>query len=58
MEGALIPLDMPPSAEFVAHLHAAAKLGAVAAPTRQGAAPPSPDAGKRPSTPDGGIRDV
>ena len=45
-EGALIPLDMPPSAEFVAHLHAAAKLGAVAAPVRQGSAPPPPDEGQ------------
>ncbi|MDX6585665.1 MAG: o-succinylbenzoate---CoA ligase [Solirubrobacterales bacterium] len=46
-EGALISLEMPPSADFVAHLHAAAKLGAVAAPARQGsAAPPPPDEGQ------------
>ena len=50
MEGALIPLDMPPSAEFVAHLHATAKLGAVAAPTRQGSAPPPPGAESPPPT--------
>ena len=39
-EGSLVPFDMPPGPEFVARLHAAAKLGAVAAPTRPGVAAP------------------
>ena len=37
-EGSLVPLDMAPGAEFAAHLHACAKLGAVAEPARPGAA--------------------
>jgi len=37
VEGSIVPLDLPPSTEFVAHLHAFAKLGAVAAPARPGA---------------------
>ncbi len=39
-EGTLIPLDEPPGPEFVARLHAVAKLGAVAAPQRKGSTPP------------------
>ena len=39
-EGSLVPLDMPPGPEFVVHLHAVARLGAVAAPRRPGPAPP------------------
>ena len=39
VEGSIVPLDMPPSPEFVAHVHALAKLGAVAEPVRPGAAP-------------------
>ncbi len=45
-EGSLIPLQMPPGPEFVAHLHAAAKLGAVAAPVNPGA--PNPTAAAAP----------
>ena len=48
-EGSLIPMDMPRGPGFVAHLHAADKLGAVAAPARQGSAPPP--TGKTSNTP-------
>lgn len=39
VEGSIVPLDLPPGPEFVAHFHAVAKLGAVAAPARPGAIP-------------------
>ncbi len=36
VEGSLVPLDMPPGSEFVAHLHALIRLGAIAVPLRPG----------------------
>jgi len=52
-EGSIVPVDLPPGPEFAAHLHALAKLGAVAAPWRPGTptaatldAPAAPPAGE------------
>ena len=45
-EGAVIALEEPPGPEFVARLHAVAKLGAVAAPARPGAAESPPPTGQ------------
>ena len=40
IEGAIVPVDLPPGPEFVATLHALWGLGAAAEPQRRGAPPP------------------